>query len=441
MSSLQNSPRLKLRKKELAKNKTATKEESFQRDVTATFENVRDESVLIIDEDSNRLRREKEKETILKEKENSVVYEEPVELVYERVERNMQLVNDVKNMANANQTKRFDQALKNFMNSIGVSPFYSCLQSIERFPANKKIDQQRQRQECRHFKKQKLDDVTTLHDLNCDKRGNRSREMPTHHNSPRLKQRQKRESSQRDATTPFENVRDESVLIIDEDSNRLSREKEKEAILKEKEKSVVYEEPVELVYEGVERNMQLANDNSPRLKLRQNRESFQRHDTAPFENVRDESVLIIDEDSNRLSREKEKEAILKEKEKSVVYEEPVELVYEGVERNMQLANDVKNMANAKETKRFDQALRNFMNYIANKKIDQQRQRQEILTFQKAKARRCYNSPRIKLRQKRESFQRAATAPYKYASLQRRYMFITVLENAQLSDEISFLQKK
>ncbi|GFQ82946.1 hypothetical protein TNCT_534041 [Trichonephila clavata] len=81
------------------------------------------------------------------------------------------------------------------------------------------------------------------------------------------------------------------------------------------------------------------------------------------ENVRDESVLIIDEDSNRLSREKEKEAILKEKEKSVVYEEPVELVYEGVERNMQLANDVKNMANAKETKRFDQALRNFMNYI------------------------------------------------------------------------------
>ncbi|GFR30097.1 uncharacterized protein TNCT_591611 [Trichonephila clavata] len=111
-------------------------------------------------EDSNRLRREKVKGVILKEKEKSVVLEEPVELVYERVERNMQLVNDVKNMANAEHIKRFDQALKNFMKSIGVSPFCSSLSSIERFPANKKIDQQRQRQELRYFKKQKLDDVT-----------------------------------------------------------------------------------------------------------------------------------------------------------------------------------------------------------------------------------------------------------------------------------------
>ncbi|GFQ99445.1 hypothetical protein TNCT_671801 [Trichonephila clavata] len=114
-----------------------------------TVENVRNESVLIIDEDSNRLRREKEKEAILKEKEKSVVHEEPVELVYERVERNM-----VKNMANAEQIKRFDQVFKNFMKSIGVSPFCSSLPSIERFPVNKKIGQQRQRQESRHFKKQ-----------------------------------------------------------------------------------------------------------------------------------------------------------------------------------------------------------------------------------------------------------------------------------------------
>ncbi|GFU62653.1 hypothetical protein TNCV_2205131 [Trichonephila clavipes] len=45
-------------------------------------------------------------------------------------------------------------------------------------------------------------------------------------------------------------------------------------------------------------------------------------------NVSDETVLLVDEDSNRLRREKEKEAILKEMEKSVVHEEPTELVYE-----------------------------------------------------------------------------------------------------------------
>ncbi|GFT69012.1 uncharacterized protein TNCV_3033291 [Trichonephila clavipes] len=41
----------------------------------------------------------------------------------------------------------------------------------------------------------------------------------------------------------------ETVLLVDEDSNRLRREKE--AILKEKEKSVVHEEPTELVCDQV----------------------------------------------------------------------------------------------------------------------------------------------------------------------------------------------
>ncbi|GFY67324.1 hypothetical protein TNIN_123371 [Trichonephila inaurata madagascariensis] len=58
-------------------------------------------------------------------------------------------------------------------------------------------------------------------------------------------------------------------------------------------------------------------------------------------NVSDENVLLVDEDSNRLRREKEKEAILKEKEKSVVHEEPTELIYEQVERNIQLLNNLK----------------------------------------------------------------------------------------------------
>ncbi|GFW31989.1 hypothetical protein TNCV_2600161 [Trichonephila clavipes] len=69
-----------------------------------------DKSILH-DEDSDRLRREKE--AILKEKEKSVVHEEPTELVYEQVERNIQLLNKVINMANAEQIKRIDQDVKN----------------------------------------------------------------------------------------------------------------------------------------------------------------------------------------------------------------------------------------------------------------------------------------------------------------------------------------
>ncbi|GFX59992.1 hypothetical protein TNCV_4985031 [Trichonephila clavipes] len=112
------------------------------------------ETVLLVDEDSNRLRREKE--AILKEKEKSVVHEEPTELVYEQVKRNMQLLNKVINMANAEQVKRIDQDVKNILQYMDVSPFCSSLPSIQHFPANKNIVQQRQQQKYRHFKQQKL---------------------------------------------------------------------------------------------------------------------------------------------------------------------------------------------------------------------------------------------------------------------------------------------
>ncbi|GFX31432.1 hypothetical protein TNCV_432741 [Trichonephila clavipes] len=112
--------------------------------------NVSDETVLLVDEDSNRLRREKEKKAILKEKEMSVVHEEPTKLVYEQ-----------------------------FM---GVSPFCSSLPSIQHFPANKNIVQQRVQQKSRHFKKQKLaNDATRREGYNCEKRGSPYREMPPYH--------------------------------------------------------------------------------------------------------------------------------------------------------------------------------------------------------------------------------------------------------------------
>ncbi|GFX63054.1 transposase [Trichonephila clavipes] len=134
------------------------------------------------DEDSNRLRREKEKEAILKEMEKSVVHEEPTELVYEQVERDAQLLNNVIKMANAEQIKRIGQDVKNILQYMGVSPSCSSLPSIQHFPANKNIVQQRQQQKSRHFKKQKLaNDTTRQEHYNCQKRGSPYREMPPYH--------------------------------------------------------------------------------------------------------------------------------------------------------------------------------------------------------------------------------------------------------------------
>ncbi|GFY40717.1 hypothetical protein TNIN_491031 [Trichonephila inaurata madagascariensis] len=64
-------------------------------------------------------------------------------------------------MANAEQIKRIDQGVKGLIQFMGVSPFCSSLPSIQHFPANKNIVQQRQHQKSRHFKKQKLANDTT----------------------------------------------------------------------------------------------------------------------------------------------------------------------------------------------------------------------------------------------------------------------------------------
>ncbi|GFX09647.1 uncharacterized protein TNCV_2186431 [Trichonephila clavipes] len=141
--------------------------------------NVSDETVLLVDEDSNRLRREKEKEAILKEKEKSVVHEEPTELVYEQVKRNMQLLNNVINIANAEQIKRIDQDVKNLLQFMGVSPFCSSLPKLV-----KKIKTARKEgvftERCHRT-------ITRQEDYNCEKRGSPYREMSPYHNSEMYK--------------------------------------------------------------------------------------------------------------------------------------------------------------------------------------------------------------------------------------------------------------
>ncbi|GFR15820.1 hypothetical protein TNCT_596421 [Trichonephila clavata] len=51
-----------------------------------------------------------EKAAILREKEKSVVNEEPVELVYERISKRMQFINTATSMANIEEMKRLDQS-------------------------------------------------------------------------------------------------------------------------------------------------------------------------------------------------------------------------------------------------------------------------------------------------------------------------------------------
>ncbi|GFT08837.1 hypothetical protein TNCV_2406981 [Trichonephila clavipes] len=97
-------------------------------------------------------------------------------------------------MANAEQIKRIGQDVKKILQYMGVSPSCSSLPSIQHFPANKNIVQQRQQQKSRHFKKQKLandtyvhrcptrpNDTTRQEHYNCQKRGSPYREMPPYH--------------------------------------------------------------------------------------------------------------------------------------------------------------------------------------------------------------------------------------------------------------------
>ncbi|GFY25682.1 uncharacterized protein TNCV_3060151 [Trichonephila clavipes] len=124
-----------------------------------TVENVSNETTLTIDEDSNHLRREKEREAILIEKEKYVVCEERAELVYERIRRRMQFINTAASVASTEEMKRLNQCLEDLMKHMGYSEFGSSLRSIENFPANRYIIKQRQKKNYRPLNKQKLANV------------------------------------------------------------------------------------------------------------------------------------------------------------------------------------------------------------------------------------------------------------------------------------------
>ncbi|GFW35100.1 DDE_Tnp_IS1595 domain-containing protein [Trichonephila clavipes] len=109
-----------------------------------------------IDEDSNHLRREKEREAILREKEKSVVCEERAELVYERIRRRTQFINTAASAASTEEMKRLDLCLEDLMKHMGYSEFGSSLRSIENFPGNRYIIKQRQKKNSRPLNKQKL---------------------------------------------------------------------------------------------------------------------------------------------------------------------------------------------------------------------------------------------------------------------------------------------
>ncbi|GFW01175.1 hypothetical protein TNCV_1764121 [Trichonephila clavipes] len=113
----------------------------------------------MIDEDSNHLRREKEREAILREKEKSVVCEERTELVYERIRRRMQLISTAASVASTEEMKHLNQCLEDLMKHMGYSGFGSSLRSIENFPANRYIIKQRQKKNYRPLNKQKLANV------------------------------------------------------------------------------------------------------------------------------------------------------------------------------------------------------------------------------------------------------------------------------------------
>ncbi|GFX63426.1 uncharacterized protein TNCV_3620291 [Trichonephila clavipes] len=122
-------------------------------------ENVSNETTLTIDEDSNHLRREKEREAILREKEKSVVCEERAELVYEQIRRRTQFINTAASVASTEEIKCLDQCLEDLMKHMGYSEFGSSLRSIENFPANRYIIKQRQKKNSRPLNKQKLANV------------------------------------------------------------------------------------------------------------------------------------------------------------------------------------------------------------------------------------------------------------------------------------------
>ncbi|GFT68179.1 uncharacterized protein TNCV_373141 [Trichonephila clavipes] len=127
-----------------------------------TVENVSNETTLTIDENSNHLRREKERDAILREKEKSVVCEERAELVYKQIRRRMQFISTSASVASTEEIKRLNQCLEDLMKHMGYSEFGSSLRSIENFPANRYIIKQRQKKNSRPLNKQKLANVMQI---------------------------------------------------------------------------------------------------------------------------------------------------------------------------------------------------------------------------------------------------------------------------------------
>ncbi|GFS89622.1 hypothetical protein NPIL_351171 [Nephila pilipes] len=113
-----------------------------------------DETVLIIDEDFNRLMREKEKEAILKEKEKCHISDKS-ESTKEAIEKYSQIINYLKAKAHTNEELEIvKDCLETCANKMTMK-LKSFPPSAENFPPNKNIRSQRQQQESRPFKKQK----------------------------------------------------------------------------------------------------------------------------------------------------------------------------------------------------------------------------------------------------------------------------------------------
>ncbi|GFX43158.1 retrovirus-related Pol polyprotein from transposon 297 [Trichonephila clavipes] len=225
-----------------------------------TAENVSNETTLTTDEDSNHLRREKEREAILREKEKSVVCEERTELVYEQIRRRTQFINTAASVASTEEMKFLDQCLEDLMKHMGYSEFGSSVRSIENFPANRYIIKQRQKKNSRPLNKQKLANVILKVTKNgffgkVQKRGftnvgNRIGLAP----SDNLKIIELKDLITNSGRYDEEFVKDMLSVIIEE---RTATEKQKAAELEEKQKAMVLAQQREREFELEKMKIQL----------------------------------------------------------------------------------------------------------------------------------------------------------------------------------------
>ncbi|GFT59364.1 hypothetical protein NPIL_132391 [Nephila pilipes] len=124
-----------------------------------------DVTVQIIDHDSNRLMREKEKEAILKEKESCYISDKP-EDTKEAIEKYFQIMQYCIKKAHTNEEmEHVKDCLETCANKLVALKFKSFPPGDENFPPNKNIRSQRQHQEeSRPFKKQKHAHAKTHHE-------------------------------------------------------------------------------------------------------------------------------------------------------------------------------------------------------------------------------------------------------------------------------------